>query len=629
MNKFALTVAVLLLCLTISAKEYHVSKSGNDSNSGTEEAPFLTIQTAANASQPGDVITVHKGTYRERVNPVIGGKSEIERIVYQAAEGEKVEIKGSEIVTGWKKEQNGIWIVTIPNSFFGNYNPFKDNVDGDWFDGKGRQHHTGDVYLNGKSLYEVETKEEVINPVVFPNTNDSIGSTYTWYCESDSENTTIWANFHSFNPNKELIEVSARRTCFYPDKPNLNYITLRGFHISQAATQWAAPTAEQVGMISTNWNKGWIIENNVISDTKCNGITLGKDIRTGHNVWSKDAGNINRDGNIHYIEVIFRTLKYNWDKEHIGSHIVRNNTIFNCEQTAICGSFGAIYSTIENNHIYNIWSKRQFDGWEIAGIKFHAPVDVAIKNNCIHDGKRAVWLDWMTQGCRVSGNLFFNNESEDLWVEVNHGPYIVDNNIMLSKNAIKNESQGGAFVHNLIAGKIGRRQGSRFTPYFLPHSTEIAGLTTIHGGDDRLYNNVFVGSIDKNSDIGTTSYEESFLPNWIDGNFYCNLAKPSSKEINFINDSLFNPELIIETNGNEYYLKIKINDKLSSHKVKTITTELLGKAKIPKALFDDPNSNPIVFDTDYFGNKRSEKVMLAGPFADLNHKEIQIKVWPK
>ena len=126
-------------------------------------------------------------------------------------------------------------------------------------------------------------------------------------------------------------------------------------------------------MVATHWNKGWIIENNVISDSKCSGITLGKERGTGHNVWSADQGNIYNDGNIHYIEVVFRVLRNGWNKENIGSHIVRNNVIRNCEQTGICGSMGAAFSIIENNHIYNIWSKRQFDGAEIGGIKFHAP----------------------------------------------------------------------------------------------------------------------------------------------------------------------------------------------------------------------------------------------------------------
>jgi len=43
-----------------------------------------------------------------------------------------------------------------------------------------------------------------------------------------------------------------------------------------AATPWAPPTAEQIGLIGTHWSKGWIIENNVISHSICAGIALGK-----------------------------------------------------------------------------------------------------------------------------------------------------------------------------------------------------------------------------------------------------------------------------------------------------------------------------------------------------------------
>ena len=38
---------------------------------------------------------------------------------------------------------------------------------------------------------------------------------------------------------------------------------MRGFTLEHAATNWAPPTAEQIGLIGTHWSKGWIIENNV------------------------------------------------------------------------------------------------------------------------------------------------------------------------------------------------------------------------------------------------------------------------------------------------------------------------------------------------------------------------------
>ena len=626
--KFKLLSLLLAIAITSSAKEYHVSVNGNNSNDGSASKPFRTINYAAQLAVAGDVITVHAGTYRERIDPARGGESDTKRIVYRSASGEKVEIKGSEVITGWKKEKNGTWKVTVPNSFFGDYNPYKDSVNGDWFIGKGRIHHTGEVFLNGKSLYEMETLELVINPVANTKIKDLEGSTYTWYCESDDNNTTIWANFQKFNPNKELVEISARPTVFYPSKPGINYITINGFHISQAATQWGAPTAEQVGMIATHWNKGWIIENNVISDSKCSGITLGKERGTGHNTWTADKENVNRDGNIHYIEVTFNVLRNGWDKEHIGSHIVRNNTIFNCEQTGICGSMGAAFSTIENNHIYNIWVKRLFDGHEIGGIKFHAPVDTQIRKNRIHDCKRAIWLDWMTQGTRVSGNLFYSNYSEDLFIEVNHGPYLIDNNILLSPTAVNNWSGGGAYVHNLIAGAINvRPELSRFTPYFLPHSTDVLGLTTIFGGDDRFYNNVFVGTSDAKIKHGLEGYNNAKLPVWMGGNTYFNGAKPSGKDVNFSTYTTFDPKLKLVEDGNDVYLQIALNPTFYDQKVKMITTEILGKAKVPKARFDNPGGTALKIDTDYFGAKRSETNPSVGPFENPGKGELKLKVW--
>ena len=114
-------------------KEYHVSVNGNDANDGSISKPFKTISAAANVAMPGDVITVHAGVYREQITPPRGGNSENERIVYQASKGEKVEIKGSEIIKGWQKTENDTWVVKIPNSFFGKFNPYSDLIRGDWY----------------------------------------------------------------------------------------------------------------------------------------------------------------------------------------------------------------------------------------------------------------------------------------------------------------------------------------------------------------------------------------------------------------------------------------------------------------------------------------------------------------
>ena len=606
------------------AKEYHVSVRGNDNNAGSESSPFRTIGRAAQVAYPGDVITVHAGVYREWMNPPRGGDSDDNRIVYRAAPGERVEIKGSERIDTWQKENNGLWKVVLPNTFFGDYNPYSDLIYGDWFNDHGRKHHTGEVFLNNRSLYEKESLDKLLNPVADTNTLDPEGSTYVWYCETDQQNTTIWANFHQYNPNRELVEISVRRTCFYPEKQGVNYLTIQGFHVSQAATQWAAPTAEQIGMIATHWNKGWIIENNVISNSKCSGITLGKERSTGHNVWLEDTG---IDGSLHYIEVTFRTLRNGWNKENIGSHIVRNNEIFACEQTGICGSMGAAFSLIENNHIHDIWTKRQFSGWEIAGIKFHAAIDTRIHGNRIHRVHRGIWLDWMTQGTRVSRNLLYDNDTEDLFIEVSHGPYLVDNNIFGSPVNVLDQSHGGAFVHNLFAGAITvRTERNRYTPYHLPHQTDVAGLSIILNGDNRFYNNLFLPvRPDEKRNYGLAAYNKAGYPSFANGNVYCNQAQPFEKEEHRLALSDFDPDFNVEDKGNDIYISFSLKE-MNRLQTEKITTEKLGKAKLPKQFYEQPDGKPIVIDTDYLGRPRTEHPA-PGPFEQLKDGEMRWKVW--
>jgi hypothetical protein len=613
---------ISLTGMDVYGKEYHVSVKGNDANVGSEAAPFKTIGKAAQAAYAGDVITVHAGVYREWVNPPRGGKCEQSRIVYRAAPGERVEIKGSEPVSNWQKVQDGVWKVTVPNSLFGNYNPYQDLIFGDWFDNLGRNHHTGEVFLNGKSLYEKEILDKVLHPVANAGIRDSVGSTYTWYCESDDQQTTIWANFHKLNPNKEQVEISVRRTCFYPETPGVNYLTIQGFHISEAASQWAAPTAEQIGMVATHWNKGWIIENNVISNAKCSGITLGKERGTGHNVWSNEPS---IDGALHYIKVTFRALRNGWNKENVGSHIVRNNEIFACEQTGICGNMGAAFSIIENNHIHDIWTKRQFGGAEIAGIKFHAPIDVQIRNNRIHNVSQGIWLDWMAQGTRVSHNLIYDNDIDDISVEVSHGPYLVDNNIFGSFTNIWDCSQGGAYVHNLFAGFFRLYPGPRFTPYHLPHQTDVEGLSDILTGDNRFLNNLFFPvTPDEKNLYGLAHYKKGY-PMMVDGNVYYNHALPFEGEVHRVVALDFNPKFSVEDKGGEVWVSFSLQgiEQLATERV---TTERLGVAKLPKQAYEQPDGSPIVIDRDYLGSPRSAHPQ-PGPFETIKEGNNCFKVW--
>ncbi|MDD8046173.1 MAG: carbohydrate-binding protein, partial [Verrucomicrobiota bacterium] len=465
----------LLLTLSFTrAAELHVAVTGDDANSGNPSAPLRTIQRAAELAQPGDRITVHEGVYRERVNPPRGGTSEDQRITFQAAPGEKVIVKGSEVVKGWQHTEHNVWRVQLPNSMFGAFNPFSDSIRGDWFNGRGRLHHTGAVYLNGTWLTEATSLDEVrmppgtrpawlsnptpeyiINvawlavgdaahlPIRIPaaefssqhgiqtaacseggecigwiehgdwtryaavdfgagadrfefraaapgqgglievrldgpegqllgvcrvrNTGDwQTWASFTtqleqpikgvqdlclvfkaldagggpqnainpnlWFAQVDDTYTTLWAQFPEADPNQELVEVNVRQSVFYPDRPGRDFITVRGFTLQHAATPWAPPTAEQIGLIGTHWSLGWIIENNTITHSVCTGITLGKH--------GDQYDNTSADTAEGYVKTIERAHAFPipWTRDHVGGHLVRNNLIAYCEQAGIVGS---------------------------------------------------------------------------------------------------------------------------------------------------------------------------------------------------------------------------------------------------------------------------------------------------
>jgi len=763
-----LITAMLLANGSTHATEFHVALNGNDANRGTRSAPLRTIQRAADLAQPGDTITVHEGVYRERITPPRGGTSDKKRIVYQAARGEKVEIKGSEQVKNWVKVQDDVWKVTLPNSFFGAFNPFSDLIRGDWFDPRGREHHTGAVYLNGEWLTEARKLEEVLMPAgtspdwvtgggqeyllnvawlrpgkasgtaeripatsfaakngpqnaasseggecigfienghwvkyervdfgpradelelrvasataggtveirldapngellgACPVSNTGGWQAWTsctarikpvsgvktlcllfkgrarnainpqlWLGQADASNTVIWAQFKGVNPNEQLVEINVRKTVFYPEKPFVNYITVRGFILRDAATPWAPPTAEQMGLIGTHWSKGWIIENNVVSHSICSGIALGK----YGDQWDNTSANT-AEG---YVKTIERALQNGWNKETIGHHVVRNNTISHCEQAGIVGSLGAAFSTVTGNTIHDIHVRRLFSGAEMAGIKFHAAIDTVIQGNHIYRTCLGLWLDWMAQGTRVSGNLFHDNAGQDLFVEVDHGPFLADNNLFLSSVSLLDMSEGGAYVHNLFAGKIITcPEPGRETPYHPAHTTKVAGLTTIKGGDDRFYNNILVGpgaattqdQSDKDPEwrggFGLWVYNYREYPLQTGGNVFYNGARPYGKETHAATVAAEDPGFKLVQEGSDFWVQFTPGPELKRADTAQVTTALLGKAKVPGVAYENPDGSPLKISTDYFGKKRSKGDPTPGPFENCGAGPVRLKVW--
>lgn len=749
MIRTAVTGAMIIASLTGCSNDIHVAVTGDDAHDGSASRPLKTISMAAMRAQPGDVITVHQGVYRERIDPPRGGISDKERIVFRAAPGEEVVIKGSEVVTGWERVHNDAWKVTLPNAFFGDFNPYADTIKGDWFDPLGRDHHTGAVYLNGHWLTEAATLDHVLEPVgssassYDPRFTDhllditwfrplydsarripaasfteqhGIGTgpcveggecigrinqddwvRYTkvdfgtgtsqvefrassgnvlggsieirlqepdgdllgtcsipttdgwqtwrsfiagikkvsgmqticlvfkahvevddpdirlWFATVDDTVTSIWAQFKDVDPNEHLVEINVRQSVFYPHRTGINYLTVRGFRMMHAATNWAPPTAEQIGLVGTNWSKGWVIEDNVISHSVCTGITLGKHGDAYDNTSANSA-----EG---YVKTIERALARGWSGENIGHHIVRNNRISHCEQAGIVGSMGAVFSQITGNTIHDIHVRRLFNGAEMAGIKFHGAVDTEISGNHIHHTCLGIWLDWMTQGTRVARNVLHDNgPSHDIFVEVNHGPYLIENNILLSPRSILVNSQGGAYAHNLIAGQVNVLYGEqRETPHLKAHATDVAGLAPNPSGDERHVNNIYLKH-------GLAEYDRAVLPVLMKGNVFLHGARPSKHETGAVVKTDVDPGIALIEREDGLYLHLVIDGSWTDGERPLVTTQLLGKAHTPQLPYEMPDGSPYVLDRDFLGEGRNAVNPRPGPFEFGREKNQAFKI---
>jgi hypothetical protein len=648
----------------------HVATTGSDADDGSATSPLRTISRAATLAAPGDTVRVHEGEYREWVRPARGGLSDRRRITYEAAAGERVVIKGSERVTGWTRETGTVWVAHVPNALFGDVNPFAEEVAGDWLlpTATGDRTHLGDVYLNGRSFYEVHDVASVADPQVPVEAvdgwtglaeprPDAARTRHVWYAEVGGTTTTVWANFQGADPNVELVEINVRRSVFFPTEHHLDYITVRGFELAHAATPWAPPTADQPGLIGPNWAKGWVIEDNLIHDAKCAAISLGKEASTG-NGWSTQRGD--KPGYQYQLESVFAARQVGWDREHIGSHVVRRNTIVDCGQNGVVGHLGAVFSTIEDNHIHRIGTKREFYGYEIGAIKLHAAIDVQILHNRIHDSALGIWLDWQTQGTRVARNLLYAN-TRDLFVEVSHGPYVVDHNVLASRIALEVFSQGGAYVNNLVGGALRLEPVlDRATPYHRPHSTQVSGYAVIDGGDDRYLGNLFLGGdLDLTYEPGSTGhrmtafgtcgydgYPASFAdyvatlgegdhlrfkgrrqPAYIHHNAYATGATPYDREEGAVvlGEAV---SVTVVDEGEHVYLETVLPDAATAAVLPPVTGGDLPPVRYVGADFEDPDGSAVLLDTDLLGHRKEPGTAYpAGPLAALPSGTARVRVW--
>lgn len=433
-------LAVNFFAISLQAETYHVAVNGNDEHQGTSANPFKTISRSAQLAQPGDTIIVHEGIYRERVAPPRGG-SLGKPIVYMAAPGERVVIKGSEIWNpNWTKGGSGAYYAIpdpalfndLKSEYVDSHNPLEVELASTPWQREGRREKErgyqgddsivftcGQVFVDGKRLREVPLKKEL--------------QAGCWHYESDSKR--VYVHFGDTKPSTHSVELTTRRRIFAPAKRGLDYITVQGFIMEHCGNQyptnfWETDANAQKGALGTEAGSHWIIRRNLIRHAKTFAIDAG--------YVDKRSRRILPENNL---------IEENYIVDNGSAGILSNS------------SRGMIIrgNVILRNNVLRFFELKR---WEQAGIKCHNFKDGLIEGNYVADNilTYGVWLDNKFPDSRVSRNVLVNNGRAGLFLEMSDYDFdrlLVDNNVIVGnrQNPVYiHDASGATFVHNLLAG---------------------------------------------------------------------------------------------------------------------------------------------------------------------------------
>src|SRR5689334_19939621 len=107
---FTITILTAISARHGFGVNYYVAANGNDANSGTAtNAPWRTVQKAANTLVPGDSVFVRGGIYNERVTINVSGSAGGGRVVFQNFPGELPVIDGTGLTV--PSAENGLFLL--------------------------------------------------------------------------------------------------------------------------------------------------------------------------------------------------------------------------------------------------------------------------------------------------------------------------------------------------------------------------------------------------------------------------------------------------------------------------------------------------------------------------------------
>lgn len=441
----------LVFPAVLSAATLHVDKSNaraDDAGEGDASRPFRTISAAAAKAMPGDTVYVHPGVYREHVAPARGGMPD-NPIVYQAAPGHRVFVRGSE---EWRPAwtpvdgSEGVFTAPLDEALFSEAvrNPYLTSIcisprsedlaarpvsafaeaTKTWLAGKeaGRLPRTlGQLFVDGRPQIEAETVAEVMR------------TPGTWIVNEEGTGLVVHFAPAHLPVAEHLVELGIRDRIFAPHRRGLSNIVVRGFVFEHCSNQGPFP---QLGAVSLRSGKNWLIEDNIIRHAKTVGIDAGSE------TWSVLG--------LQATEEDDRRIMIS------GDNIVRNNEITDNGLSGLaawnCPGLLVERNRVERNNALGFRPKvDHHDRWEEhAGIKLHGATGARVADNLVCDNDaHGIWIDNGFTNTRITGNLILCNAGGGIVMELGTGPALIDRNVIAFTRAYSGYYAGdGVYGHD-------------------------------------------------------------------------------------------------------------------------------------------------------------------------------------
>jgi hypothetical protein len=425
-------------------KAYHVDRmhpAASGDNPGTRDRPFKTINQAARVVAPGEKVLVHGGVYRERITPRTGGTSPREMILYRAAPGERVIVKGSRTFDPeWERSVDShgepyskkLWQASLPDQWFQSRpDLFRTPNATDrqlevmrwatrW---QGRVPYTlprGLIFQDGQRLTQLANYEDLVH---LP------GS----YWVDQEENELHVHPFGSYEPDTSTFEATVQQHLFAPEERGLDYLKVEGFIFEHAGNGFPRVGT---GAVFVNGGHHWIIEDNVVRQVNSVGIEAGA--RFNERTVATDAEN--------------RQVA-----NHPGGFIIRGNTVAHAGTGGIQGHT-VRNSLVTQNYIHHVGWQDVEQYWECAAIKLLLNENTLVSRNHIHhiESAAGIWLDWDNRNSRATRNVLHDiapNHNGGIFLEASRAPNLIDNNIVWNADtdalAVR-DTDNARVLHNLV-----------------------------------------------------------------------------------------------------------------------------------------------------------------------------------